>query len=260
LLWTITFSIAGPASADNVVLTDALPPQLTFDSIIAPATYSCATPAPGTNGTVTCTRLSSMANGTTEVFTLNTTVAPTAAPGAFPNTATVTTSSEVTGANNISAGISAVIPPFPDVSMTKSAGAGPFTAGGDIPFTITVSNAGPGSAHNVVVTDTIPAGSTLMSATPSQGTCTGAVCNLGTIPASGTTNVSLVVRSPSTPSTLVNTATVTLSETDPNQTNNTASASVTTSAPESTPPIPTLAPWMLLVLGLALVAIAQSKS
>jgi len=257
LQWTITVSNAGPDAADNVVLTDALPPQLTFNSIVAPASYSCTTPAPGTNGTVTCTRSGSMANGTSEVFTLNTTVAPTAAPGAFPNTAQVTsTTADPLPANNLSAGISAVVPPFPDVSITKSAGAGPFTAGNNVPFTITVSNAGPGSAHNVAVTDTIPAGSTLVSATPSQGTCTGSVCTLGTIASGGTATITLVVNAPSTPGTLVNSASVTLSETDPNLTNNTASAMVTTQAPGSPAPIPTLPPWMLLVLGFALAAIA----
>ena len=51
-------------------------------------------------------------------------------------------------------------------------------------YTITVTNAGPSPATNVVVTDTLPAGLTLVSATPSQGTCNAVdpvTCNLGTI-------------------------------------------------------------------------------
>lgn len=256
LQWTITVSNAAPGVADNVVLTDILQPQLTFDSITAPPSYSCTTPAPGTNGTITCTRLSSMPAGTSDVFTLNTTVSPTAAPGAFPNDATATTTSEATGANNTGHGISAVIPPFPDVSITKSAGAGPFFAGDRITFTITVNNAGPGSAHNVEVTDTIPAGATLLSAAPTQGTCSGAVCNLGTIAAGGSASITIVVRSPGTPGPVTNTASVTLSETDPDPANNTDDATVTTTLPPAPAGIPTLSPWMLFLFGVALVAVA----
>ena len=254
LAWTITVSNAGPDAADNVVLTDILPPQLTFNSIVAPATYSCVTPAPGTNGTVTCSRLSPMPNGTSEVFTLNTTVSPTAAPGAFPNTATATSTTPDPVANNIGNGISAVFPPIADARITKTAGPGPYIAGNNISFIITVTNAGPASAHNVVVTDTIPPGSTFVSATPTQGTCTGATCNLGTIAASGTASITIVVTAPAAPGPVTNTASVTVSDTDPDPTNNAATATVTTvpGTPATPAPVPTLSSWMLVLFAGAL--------
>ena len=74
-------------------------------------------------------------------------------------------------------------PPIPtaDLSITKT---GPATAqsGGTITYTLSVSNAGPFDAHNVTVDDPLPAGETLVSATPSQGSCSGTVtCDLGTV-------------------------------------------------------------------------------
>jgi uncharacterized repeat protein (TIGR01451 family) len=46
-------------------------------------------------------------------------------------------------------------------------------------FTAAVFNNGPDSALDTVVEAQLPAGATLLRATPSQGRCTGATCNLG---------------------------------------------------------------------------------
>src|SRR5205823_4119172 len=46
-----------------------------------------------------------------------------------------------------------------DLSIVKKADASPVSAGDDIGFTITVSNAGPGTAKNVTLDDPLPAGS-----------------------------------------------------------------------------------------------------
>ncbi len=55
-------------------------------------------------------------------------------------------------------------------------------------YGMTMANAGPDGAPNVVVTDSIPPGLLLLSATASQGGCTGTttvLCNLGAIPSGG---------------------------------------------------------------------------
>src|SRR5437762_13696603 len=79
---------------------------------------------------------------------------------------------------------------------------------------------------SVTVMDTLPGGTTLVSATPTQGSCTGTrtvTCNLGTIAASGGASVSLVVHvTASAGSIISNTATVTGNVTDSNTTNNTS--------------------------------------
>ena len=44
--------------------------------------------------------------------------------------------------------------------------------GSDVTFTVTVTNAGPSAASGVALTDVLPAGLALVSATPAQGTYT----------------------------------------------------------------------------------------
>jgi len=65
-------------------------------------------------------------------------------------------------------------------------------------FNITVTNNGPATASNVVVTDVIPPSMSFVSATPSQGSCgnvAGTVtCNLGAINNAGTATISLSVQ------------------------------------------------------------------
>jgi uncharacterized repeat protein (TIGR01451 family) len=63
-----------------------------------------------------------------------------------------------------------------DVQVAKSDSPDPVTQGDDLTYTITAQNAGPGTATDVEVIDTLPANTTYVSATPSSGfsnvTCT----------------------------------------------------------------------------------------
>jgi uncharacterized repeat protein (TIGR01451 family) len=65
LTYTINVTNGGPDIANNVVMTDSLPAQTTFQSISAPG-WSCTTPAVGANGTLQCTR-GSLAAGTVAI-------------------------------------------------------------------------------------------------------------------------------------------------------------------------------------------------
>ena len=56
-------------AAESVTLTDPLPAGTTFQSLTAPAGWSCSTPAPGGTGTVTCTT-ASVAPQTSDTFAL----------------------------------------------------------------------------------------------------------------------------------------------------------------------------------------------
>ena len=91
------------------------------------------------------------------------------------------------------------------------------TEGNTLTYTLTVSNAGPSNATDVVLTDTLPGSVTFVSATPSQGSpCTGTTtitCNLGTINNPGNATVQIVVI-PNTPGTITNNATATATEND----------------------------------------------
>ncbi|MDH4261024.1 MAG: hypothetical protein OEW16_12095, partial [Gammaproteobacteria bacterium] len=114
-----------------------------------------------------------------------------------------------------------------DLSITKTDSPDPASAGGELLYTLLVTNIGPGTATSVTVTDVLPGGLTFQSATPSQGSCSGTTtvtCNLGAMLASGTASIEILVVT-SGPGTVNNSASVTAAETDPVPANNSASAS-----------------------------------
>jgi uncharacterized repeat protein (TIGR01451 family) len=95
----------------------------------------------------------------------------------------------------------------------------------NVTYTVQVSNLGPGAATNTILTDVLSSRVAFVSATPSQGTCSGTTtitCNLGTLAANGSATVSIVVTAKSGD---LNTNTVTAQSDapDPNTANNTAS-------------------------------------
>jgi uncharacterized repeat protein (TIGR01451 family) len=116
-------------------------------------------------------------------------------------------------------------PPIPpkkaDLSVTKT-GPAFVQSGGTITYVITVKNAGPANATNVTVNDPLPAGETLVSATPSQGTCGDTVtCNLGSIASGGSATVTIVATvTAASGSTICNTAKVSGDQPDPDTDNN----------------------------------------
>ena len=138
-----------------------------------------------------------------------------------------------------------------DLRVTsKTASPNPVLAGQDLTYVVTVLNAGPGAATNVVVTDTLAslvAAGSLQSAIPSQGTCTPSgvtagttinlSCNLGTLASGAGASVTIVVRpSIATTGNRSNTASVTsLDVGDTNRGNNSASVtSVVTAVADAT--------------------------
>jgi uncharacterized repeat protein (TIGR01451 family) len=167
------------------------------------------------------------------------------------STASNATISNPTGTGTITNDDGAVA----DLSITKAtASAPPYFATQPINYTLTVSNAGPNPATAVTVTDVLPAGTTLVSATPSQGSCSGATtvtCNLGTLNNAATATVSLQIR-PNNPGVVSNTATVSAPETDSNPANNSSTATVTVRPAAD---IPTLSEKMLMLLAAMFAAI-----
>ena len=246
--YTITVTNNGPNPAINASLSDTIPAGTTFSSLASPGGWSCVTPPANGTGTVNCTQ-GSMAAGSA-VFTLN--VNGPAGAASVSNTATVTSSStDGTPGNNSSTANTNVVA-VANLSITKTPQPGPYGTSSPLTYTIVVSNAGPGPAASVVVTDIIPAGTTFSSATPTQGSCSGTTtvtCNLGTIINAASATITLTVTSPAAAGVVSNTATVTTSSSDPNPANNTATATVTT-VPSAN--IPAASPMVLLMLAMAL--------
>ncbi len=93
--------------------------------------------------------------------------------------------------------------------------------GGTLIYSVTVTNISNVDAENVIVTDTMPAHVTVISATPSQGSCTGTTCNLGTIAAGKGAVIAYVVTvDADAPERLTNTVCVSTSTPERDLTNN----------------------------------------
>src|SRR6185436_18696834 len=105
-----------------------------------------------------------------------------------------------------------------NLSITKTASPNPALVSANLTYRIVVSNSGPSPATNATVTDTLPAGVNFVSATPTQGTCSGTgtvTCNLGSIASGGSAIVNIVCV-PQAVGQLTNTASVSAAESDPN--------------------------------------------
>ena len=120
-----------------------------------------------------------------------------------------------------------------DLSVTKTDTPDPVTGGGNVTYTVTVTNNGPGGATNVALLDTLDSLVSFVSVNQTQGTCTptsGLVsCNLGSIANGGTATVTIVVTTPdvavATP--ITNQAVVSAAEPDPNAANDSATEQTT---------------------------------
>src|SRR2546425_348742 len=117
-----------------------------------------------------------------------------------------------------------------DLSITKTDNPDPVNAGATLTYTVTVTNGGPSTAANVQVTDNLPAGVTLQSASGTGWTCIqaggGVTCTRGRVVPGGAPPVAL----PGTPAvwgTITNRATVSSTTIDPSAANNTATTSTT---------------------------------
>jgi len=122
---------------------------------------------------------------------------------------------------------SSSLPPNVGLSIQATSDApDPAFVGGNLTYTFTVSNSSNPAANNVVVTDPLPAGVSLVSAIAAQGSCAGTTtvtCNLGTVNGFGAVTVTIVV-TPTATGSLSNTATVSTSSFDPVAADNSATS------------------------------------
>ncbi|MBI1918453.1 MAG: DUF4394 domain-containing protein, partial [Planctomycetes bacterium] len=237
LTYTLTVSNAGPSDAQNVSLSDLIPANTTFVSAMqtsGPA-FTLSTPPAGGTGTFSATG-ATLAAGASATFTLVVNVNANTPDGStISNTASVSSSTTDTNpANNSDTETTAVIAQA-DLAVTKTDSPDPVVAGTNLTYTITVSNAGPSDAQNVVLSDAVPANTTFVSFTTAAGfirTDSTPVGGTGTITATAATlaagasaTFTLVVNvNASAPngSTISNTASVSSSTTDTNAANDSA--------------------------------------
>jgi uncharacterized repeat protein (TIGR01451 family) len=116
----------------------------------------------------------------------------------------------------------------PDLAVAISGPASPVLQTNTFSYTVTVTNNGPTTANATTLTDALPSAVVFVSATPSQGSCTGSTtltCNLGTLGNGISTTVTITVTA-STPGLVANTVTVSSADIDPDASNNTATVNV----------------------------------
>jgi uncharacterized repeat protein (TIGR01451 family) len=234
---TATVSNNGPSDAAGVVVTYTLPLSTTFQSIGTPAGWSCATPAVGGTGPITCT-VSILAATATATLPLTIGV-----PSGVANGTVLTATAQVGSATadlfpaNNAASAATTVGATADLAVGLSAG--PAVAGQSTTVTATVSNNGPSDATGVSLSYTVAPGTTFQAiaapagwscSTPAVGDTGPITCTVSILGASAAATLPLTLGVPAnTPAgtTLPMAASVSAATADPFPANNTATVSLT---------------------------------
>lgn len=218
LTYTLTVRNLGPQRAPGVVVRDRLPARVTLVS------------AESTKGTCSGVAVVSCSLGTLRagaIQQLTIVVQPNAA-GRIVNTATVRSMQRDQAMWNNQASHTTIVGAAANLGLSLAATPRPATVGQPLTYTLTARNLSSIEATNAVLTNRIPLRSTLVSATASQGSCTGTAsvsCSLGSLAAGATAQVTIVVQ-PTAAGYLTNRASVKSDGVDPYRFNNNRSTTV----------------------------------
>lgn len=180
----VTYTLAahndGPSNAAGAKIVDTLPAGVSFVS----ASPGCT----NNSGVVTC-QLGTLAAGGDAARTITVRIDP-GALGTISNSARVSSDTADPDHGNDEDFATTQINSQADLSLTKSVSPANALPGDVVTYTMTVTNDGPGTARDVVVSDTMPGGVTYVDSDPAAPTCDfsgGTVsCDLGNL-ASGAT-------------------------------------------------------------------------
>ncbi len=154
LNFTISYGNTGDDSAFDVVLVDPLPPGTTFVSASAGGSHDPAT------GTVTWT-LGTLAAGASGSVTVSVQL-----PTPMPDGSVVVNNATVSAANGVpaTAQASSLVGSSPVLTLAKTASQDPIPAGGQLVYTLVVGNTGDDDAHELAITDVLPANTSFVAA------------------------------------------------------------------------------------------------
>jgi uncharacterized repeat protein (TIGR01451 family) len=185
LTYTLTYGNSGTANATGVVISDAVPANTTFVSATAGGTFA--------SGTVTW-NVGNVAVGGTGSVQMTVQVANPLANGTvLANNGASIDSAQTNPVN--AASINTTVTSAPVLTIAGSDNPDPVQAGGTLTYTLAYANNGNATGTSVVISDTLPANTTFMSAT-GGGTLSGSVVNwsIGTLAPAASGSVQLVVK------------------------------------------------------------------
>jgi uncharacterized repeat protein (TIGR01451 family) len=246
----VTNSGAGP-TAGVVTVTDTLPAGVTATAISGPG-WACVLV------TLTCTRSDVLNPGTSyPAITITIDIAVNAGTS-LTNTAVVSGGGEPASAtgNNTATDPATLGQGSADLGVTKSGGMAGLTPGGNITYTVTLTNNGPNTALTVVLNDPIPVNTTFVSAASSNpsfaitqpavgsGPPASVSFSIASFGVGSSATFTLVVRlnPTATAGSITNVASATSSTPDPNLLNNSATVNGPVTPFTATPTTPTLTP------------------
>jgi uncharacterized repeat protein (TIGR01451 family) len=235
ITYTVNYQNNGPSDAQSVQLADVIPTNTTFVSVTTPSGWTRTdSVAAGGTGTITFTKATSLVSDTAS-FTLVVKVSPSAAHGStITNNATASSATTDPTPGNDTGTTTTTVNRQADLELTKSDSPDVnVNAGDNITYTLTLTNHGPSNSSTVVVSDAVPANTTLVSASTSSagwsrtdvvasggtGTITFAKSDVGDSEVATFTIVVNVNGNAPHNSTITNTATRTTATTDPVNTN-----------------------------------------
>lgn len=238
--YNITVTNNGPSSfLPNMTMTDDLPASLTLVSVAAPKPWDCSNSDP-----IVCTFGESLQPGiSAPAITITVTLDSSFLGASVVNTAqaigTIDPSRAVTTIDTETTPVVRTA----NLSIDKSVTSSPAFIGGTIDWVLLVTNHGPDTATDVVVSDVLPNAFTVAKVTAFGVSCTNTAqtveCTAPTLAngASATITVRANVVGPVSES-VTNTATVGSGATDPDPRDNTDSATVPVAEAASSPPVP----------------------
>jgi uncharacterized repeat protein (TIGR01451 family) len=159
ITYTQTVTNNGPSAATVANFTEATPPNTTFQSVLAPAGWTCVTPAVGSTGNVTCTNPSFAAGTAADIVVVVNVPPSVVAP-------TITATSTLSATNSVNTSTTTVVTNVNiacDLTVTNSGTPSPVTAGSNITYTQTVFNHGPSNCSTATLTEPTPTNTTFVS-------------------------------------------------------------------------------------------------